>query len=323
MEILSQGGGLVIAQQFGDSDVFTDHVRGWELDFRQLDCGEFHSTLKQVITPSLLLTECSMSRQMEQHGGVPAGFHTFAVPVHDSMRVRWRDGYHCGEELMLFKPGSELDSVSEPGFHVFTVSISDRLLAPVASRHGFASIEALCGRPDVFRCAPQVQRRLRKLIQGILATATENPGIVADPRFVGYLEHELVESIVDALLSSQAAQHRPMARSRSTALRTAVGLISEHAKEPITVNVLEEQSGVTARTLRNAFQEAFGVSPKQYLQAFRLNAVRRQLQQGASGRLVIADVANDWGFWHMGQFAADYRRMFGELPSATLGRAPD
>ncbi len=30
----------------------------------------------------------------------------------------------------------------------------------------------------------------------------------------------------------------------------------------------------------------------------------------------IADVvANPWGFWHLGQFAADFRRQFGELPS--------
>ncbi|MCK5375915.1 MAG: helix-turn-helix domain-containing protein, partial [Acidobacteria bacterium] len=32
----------------------------------------------------------------------------------------------------------------------------------------------------------------------------------------------------------------------------------------------------------------------------------------------VTDVANNWGFWHMGQFAADYRKMFGELPSQTL-----
>jgi len=34
----------------------------------------------------------------------------------------------------------------------------------------------------------------------------------------------------------------------------------------------------------------------------------------------VAEIANAWGFWHMGQFARDYRFMFGELPSETLGR---
>jgi AraC family ethanolamine operon transcriptional activator len=33
---------------------------------------------------------------------------------------------------------------------------------------------------------------------------------------------------------------------------------------------------------------------------------------------LINEIANRWGFWHMSQFAADYRRFFGELPSETL-----
>ena len=71
--------------------------------------------------------------------------------------------------------------------------------------------------------------------------------------------------------------------------------------------------------MRYAFAEAFGVSPKSYLQSWWLNAVRRELLHGRAGT-VIADIANHQGFWHMGQFAADYRRMFGELPLATLKR---
>jgi len=34
--------------------------------------------------------------------------------------------------------------------------------------------------------------------------------------------------------------------------------------------------------------------------------------------VIIADLANEWGFWHMGQFAKDYQRQFGELPRDTL-----
>jgi AraC-like DNA-binding protein len=34
----------------------------------------------------------------------------------------------------------------------------------------------------------------------------------------------------------------------------------------------------------------------------------------------IIELAGVNGFWHMGQFAADYRRIYGELPSETLNR---
>jgi AraC family ethanolamine operon transcriptional activator len=32
----------------------------------------------------------------------------------------------------------------------------------------------------------------------------------------------------------------------------------------------------------------------------------------------IADIANHWSFWRMGQFSKDYKCFFGELPSQTI-----
>jgi len=67
--------------------------------------------------------------------------------------------------------------------------------------------------------------------------------------------------------------------------------------------------------------EQFGIAPKEYLRAQRLIGVRRALREGSPGEAVIARVAADFGFWHGSQFAAEYRRLFGELPSETLTKA--
>ena len=76
-------------------------------------------------------------------------------------------------------------------------------------------------------------------------------------------------------------------------------------------------TGVASRTLERAFKEHFGMGPKAYQQRLRLNGARDALL-AVGGDAVIADIANHWGFWHMGQFAKDYRALFGELPSETL-----
>jgi hypothetical protein len=42
------------------------------------------------------------------------------------------------------------------------------------------------------------------------------------------------------------------------------------------------------------------------------------LKQVGSSSLTVAEAGRAWGFRHTGQFAADYHRLFGELPSATV-----
>ena len=90
--------------------------------------------------------------------------------------------------------------------------------------------------------------------------------------------------------------------------------------DPVTVESLCQVAKTNQRPLHRAFQENCGVSPKAYLQAYRLNGTRKLLRRSTPQSDTVGAAANRWGFWHMGQFAADYRRQFGELPSATLGR---
>jgi AraC family ethanolamine operon transcriptional activator len=72
------------------------------------------------------------------------------------------------------------------------------------------------------------------------------------------------------------------------------------------------------RTLEYIFRDYFNVTPKVYLKSRRLAAVRHELLRSLHSKSSINEIANRWGFWHMSQFATDYRRFFGELPSETL-----
>ena len=86
----------------------------------------------------------------------------------------------------------------------------------------------------------------------------------------------------------------------------------------MTVEGLVRQTGASERTLEYVFQERLGLSPKKYIRTYRLNRARRELTNPTHPGRKISDVANAWGFWHMGQFAGDYKALFGELPSETL-----
>jgi len=93
--------------------------------------------------------------------------------------------------------------------------------------------------------------------------------------------------------------------------------IAEFGDESLRVIDLCKVTGASVRTLHYAFLGHFGISPKTYLLTYRLNKVRNELRGADPSAIKIYDIANQWGFWHMGQFAADYRKLFGELPSET------
>jgi len=132
------------------------------------------------------------------------------------------------------------------------------------------------------------------------------------------IESELPRRLLNALCSAEPNKQfsRPLKKQR--ALRKAVDYIRTHSNSHITINTLCQETQVSARTLQHAFLEHFGLSPKAYLQVQRLNDAHKELFTSSPLDVRIADAAHRQGFWHMGQFASDYKRLFGELPSETL-----
>ena len=107
------------------------------------------------------------------------------------------------------------------------------------------------------------------------------------------------------------------AATRAKSVRLALDYMTDGAGDGVSIAGICAATGASWRTLDRGFRERFGIGPKAYLNRFRLGQVRSELLQGRADT-GVADAANEWGFWHMGQFAKDYRKMFGELPSETL-----
>jgi AraC-like DNA-binding protein len=79
--------------------------------------------------------------------------------------------------------------------------------------------------------------------------------------------------------------------------------------------------GVSERLLRSLCAEHLGMSPTTYLRLRRMSLVHRTLRRGEPEATSVSEVARGYGFGSLGRFAADYRALYGELPSATLRRS--
>ncbi|MFC5698399.1 AraC family transcriptional regulator [Pseudomonas sp. GCM10022186] len=112
-------------------------------------------------------------------------------------------------------------------------------------------------------------------------------------------------------------QHRDVA---PRTVRLAEEYIEAHWDQPITVERLAQLTSVSVRSLFHSFKKNRGYSPMGFVKQVRLRHARQMLLGGQPGTTVAA-VAYKCGFGNLGNFAMDYRRAFGELPSSTVKSA--
>lgn len=100
-------------------------------------------------------------------------------------------------------------------------------------------------------------------------------------------------------------------------VRRIEAYIEANWNRPVRIEDLAEVSGVSARTLFRSFEKAHGCSPMIFAKRIRLTRVRDLLSR-PDDATSVAGVALACGFSNLGHLAHDYRKQFGELPSATL-----
>jgi AraC-like DNA-binding protein len=101
-------------------------------------------------------------------------------------------------------------------------------------------------------------------------------------------------------------------------VRRAEEYLAANLHRHVSVSELASVTGIRMRTLSAAFRLHRGASPKEFLEARRLEFAELQLSSGAS--ISVTEVALACGFEHLGRFSARYRARFGVSPSTTMRR---
>ena len=118
------------------------------------------------------------------------------------------------------------------------------------------------------------------------------------------------------------ASSRPGIGASLDLARKAEVLALANLDRPLNITALCRLLCVSERTLRKAFTITYGLSPCRHLRMLRLLRAREALESSSSCQVpTVTEIAMHFGFAELGRFAVEYRKVFGESPSATLSRA--
>lgn len=144
---------------------------------------------------------------------------------------------------------------------------------------------------------------------------------VVDPIAAVAAEEEVLSALSKLLWASTSAHDRHVGRpqlSRNRVIARCLELIHDSGSQPLFISDLCRVTQVSERTLRNIFQEYFGVGPMRLLKVRQLREVRSALLAADPLEQTVMRIAARFGIWDFSLFARNYRALYGEAPSQTL-----
>jgi AraC-like DNA-binding protein len=93
--------------------------------------------------------------------------------------------------------------------------------------------------------------------------------------------------------------------------------IDTHIREEISAAQLALEGHVSLRTLYDRFAIYKGMSPSAYVKEKKLRKIYARLSNVNLPGQSITEIALEYGFTHLGRFSAEYKAIFGQLPSET------
>jgi AraC family ethanolamine operon transcriptional activator len=283
---------------------------GIDVEYVQLEAADFQGWWSVAPVAGLEVQIGGADVSLVRRVKMPADVWLVVVPLKMPGSARWNGATVSGGEIITVPPGSRTYAFDPRGSRYAVVALDHAAVAQMGET-------VLEGRSSAAIVAKPARSEWR-ILYGVLARAVDLSASAdyAEGALAERGRADLLAALADCLKSAAVPVSKRSSASIAIVARSE-DFAHTHSGESVTIAQLSAASGVSERSLRNAFYEVCAVGPKRYLRIRSLHNVRRALTTGAVGSSVT-HVATLHGFFELGRFAGEYKALFGEAPSQTL-----
>jgi AraC-like DNA-binding protein len=306
-----------------DPEALADAIRHASFESWRLSPRPAPSVISRLLCPRVCLDFAALGPAMLFTGMMPQHCYTL-VFVTDcpsegrsfNFATRHTTGY-----MGFFPPGGALDAYTPEGYANATLTVPEADFHTALERHFPNLPDSILTRGAGLRIGQAEQTQLRAVLAQAMAGIRDPAAPFATLAARRQVERELLHAFFAALrrgCGDPLPQPTQRTARRLRRLRQGRDFIAEHARQPIYLDDLCTALGLSRRGVEALFRDSLGLGPTAFLRHHRLHGVRRALREATPSPGTVKQLALEWGFWHMGNFANDYRTFFGEKPSQTL-----
>lgn len=302
-----------------DADEQAACLAGWGQCYEQMSSGRFNGHFESYGCDGIELFREETNQVVQEYGQPQPDTITVA-----SLQASGEAGRFCGapvenDHYLYLRGGQEFHFRTPQRVTLSAVTVDLARFGAYCERVGEWPPPGTCMHNGLVR--KDAQPDLAGLLSSLLQSVRHSPDMLRHAALRRCLEEALHSTLLGLCPNTETSTRELTTRTHQYVVDKARTYMHEHVDEPITVSDLCAHIRVSRRTLQYSFQNVLGTNPARYLRNMRLNGARREIRRQVDERTPLADVAARWGFWHPSRFAAEYRSLFGELPSQTLKAA--
>ncbi|MGP8308878.1 helix-turn-helix domain-containing protein [Vibrio sp. YIC-376] len=285
----------------------------WQQEYDQISNGRFLGQIRERRFSSVHVFREDSNRALRQQcrieeGGLWLGLSAEDKPLHIN------HSQLAADKLLLRQGGEDFELITPEAFSIYGMVLKQDFVQLIKEQ---LELDAIKGQELCLSGLSEHHIQRLKYYLGILLDPNQtrwscetHQSVVKDVLI------ELFSINVQALSSHQEISSSATTQRQVVMKRIRQFLESQDYSTPITVSELCNAVHVSRRTLQYTFEACCDTSPKQFIHRMRLNQIRRILQDPQDTRN-IAEIAFDFGFFHLGQFSQSYKQLFGETPTET------
>ena len=171
----------------------------------------------------------------------------------------------------------------------------------------------------LLRPTPAKMARLATLHASVGTLVKSTPGVLAG-EVAHALENALLHAMIGCLDEGPQSEMTSGDRRHRAILGRFEEFLANNRDRPLYLAEICAAVGTSERTLRLSCQKHLGMGPIHYLWLRRMYLTHRALLLADHTAATVTEIAMNHGFWELGRFAVEYRRVFAESPSETLKR---
>jgi len=296
-----------------DLDQINESSHGWDNQWTPMKRGDVRADMRMFNTLRMQFSWMSYNNAVLIEGSHPAGSVALSL-VRSNALVSSHNQTIEPYELVIHTEGDTVDYLASGENHVFTLVIEEKLFYQSFFFYFGYTFEEVIENKRVLLKEDYADLFILQMQHWLKYFQEEKNRKRSLEQFYG-IEQEILEQLFSVIRMTE-----PKACSKEKFdLGKVREVLHENVDNIFNIHDVVTELGISPRTMQYHFKKKFGMTPKQYLHHLRLNAIRKELIKSDPDTAKISEIALKYGFFHSSHFGSEYKKIFGETPSQTLG----